>query len=80
MSGQGNLSSACVLNRRRIFSRTVLRPSFIVAATLRKGNERQSFSMRGRGETIVEGGERDPFAGLALQVQAAGELYSIAGP
>ena len=33
--------------------------------------------MRGRGETIVEDGERDPFACLALQVQAARELYRI---
>ena len=33
--------------------------------------------MRGRGETIVEDGERDPFASLALQVQAAGELHRI---
>jgi hypothetical protein len=34
--------------------------------------------MRGRRESIVERGERDPFAGLALQVQAARELHSIA--
>jgi hypothetical protein len=34
--------------------------------------------MRRCGETIVERGERDPFAGLALQVQAAGELHRIA--
>jgi hypothetical protein len=34
--------------------------------------------MRGRGETIVECGERDPLAALALQVQAAGELHGIA--
>ena len=40
----------------------------MVAATLGKGNEGQSFSMRRRGETIVERGKRDPFAGLALQV------------
>jgi hypothetical protein len=47
-------------------------------ATLGKGNERQSLSPRSRGETIIAGSERDPFAGLALQVQATGELHSIA--
>ena len=49
-----------------------------VVARLGKGNECQSFSTRGRGETIVECGERDPFADLALKVQAAGELHGIA--
>ena len=34
--------------------------------------------MRGSRETIVEHGERDPFARLALQEQAAGELHSVA--
>ena len=65
-------ASLRVLNRRRIF----FGAGCMVAAALE--GEGQSFSMRGRGETIVECGERDPFAGLALQVQAAGELYSVA--
>jgi len=44
---------------------------------LRKRNECQSFIARCRVETIVEGRERDPLARLALEVQAAGELYSV---
>ena len=50
----------------------------IRSATLGKGHECQSFSTRGRGKAIVECCERDPFASLALQVQAAGELHSVA--
>ena len=44
---------------------------------LRKGNDRQPFSTRGRGQASVECGERHLLAGLAAQVQAAGELYRV---
>jgi hypothetical protein len=47
---------------------------------LGKGNERQALSTRGGGETFIECGERDSFAGFAPQVQAAGELHGIACP
>ena len=47
-------------------------------ATLRKRDDSQSLSTRGPRETIVECCERDALASFALQVQAAGELYSVA--
>ena len=50
----------------------------IAGCGLRKGNECQSFSTRGRGQAIVECGERHLLASLAPQVQAAGELYRVA--
>jgi hypothetical protein len=46
---------------------------------LRKRNECQSFRARGPGQAIVERCERDALASPALQIQAAGELYSVAG-
>jgi hypothetical protein len=47
-------------------------------AALIKGKERQSFRTRCRVEPIVERSERDPLAGLTLQVQAARELHRVA--
>ena len=44
----------------------------------RKRDDCQPLGTRGPRETIVECCERDSFASLALQVQAAGELYSVA--